>query len=304
MALPVARKTDFHFCPLQSPSPHIGGPIESGSSTVFACKQAVGRRNDTVTCIGPTDYIAQGSATVLIEGKPAARMTDLCFHGGLILTGCPTVLIGGPRTECWTIQGLLDILCPKDCALVDDIRNNVGTLSGYGRIYYNDPYYDGTRWTTRLFEGAGSSGAGGIAVLNNESNESVAVTFKHEMHHHHQPSSMSWLEKEYDAYTTTEQWTIDRGLPSQGQNFRTVDANGNTVPNVAEIRNSVDRAYPIATTAAGDRVIGHDSVTNEAILERPDGTTYRRPPQSGDTHAGPEITEDPRSIDPSMFHCP
>jgi uncharacterized Zn-binding protein involved in type VI secretion len=46
-------------------------------------------------CVGPPDSIVQGSATVLIGGKPAARMGDSTAHGGSIVMGCPTVLIGG-----------------------------------------------------------------------------------------------------------------------------------------------------------------------------------------------------------------
>jgi hypothetical protein len=30
----------------------------------------------------------------MIGGKPAARMGDVCAHGGMITVGCPTVLIG------------------------------------------------------------------------------------------------------------------------------------------------------------------------------------------------------------------
>ncbi|MFD2312555.1 PAAR domain-containing protein [Microbulbifer halophilus] len=36
-----------------------------------------------------------GSTTVLLQGKPAARMGDSTAHGGKIVVGCPTVLIGG-----------------------------------------------------------------------------------------------------------------------------------------------------------------------------------------------------------------
>jgi uncharacterized Zn-binding protein involved in type VI secretion len=32
---------------------------------------------------------------VLIGGKPAARMGDNTAHGGVVVVGCPTVLIGG-----------------------------------------------------------------------------------------------------------------------------------------------------------------------------------------------------------------
>jgi uncharacterized Zn-binding protein involved in type VI secretion len=39
--------------------------------------------------------IAKGSATVLVCKLPAARIGDACGHGGVIVMGFPTVLIGG-----------------------------------------------------------------------------------------------------------------------------------------------------------------------------------------------------------------
>jgi uncharacterized Zn-binding protein involved in type VI secretion len=48
-----------------------------------------------VTCVGPPDTILMGSMTVLLSGKPAARMTSTCAHGGTVVMGCPMVLIGG-----------------------------------------------------------------------------------------------------------------------------------------------------------------------------------------------------------------
>jgi uncharacterized Zn-binding protein involved in type VI secretion len=47
-----------------------------------------------IVCTGPPDSIIAGSSTVLIGGKPAARMGDSTAHGGTIVLGCPTVLIG------------------------------------------------------------------------------------------------------------------------------------------------------------------------------------------------------------------
>jgi uncharacterized Zn-binding protein involved in type VI secretion len=35
-----------------------------------------------------------GSPTVMIGGKPAARLGDSTSHGGAIVMGCPTVMIG------------------------------------------------------------------------------------------------------------------------------------------------------------------------------------------------------------------
>jgi hypothetical protein len=38
--------------------------------------------------------IAMGSPTVLIGGLMAARLGDPTAHGGVIMMGCPTVMIG------------------------------------------------------------------------------------------------------------------------------------------------------------------------------------------------------------------
>jgi hypothetical protein len=45
-------------------------------------------------CVGPPDVIAMGSATVIIGNMPAARIGDMTAHGGAIVVGCPTVIIG------------------------------------------------------------------------------------------------------------------------------------------------------------------------------------------------------------------
>jgi uncharacterized Zn-binding protein involved in type VI secretion len=49
---------------------------------------------DIVLCVGPPDVIAMGSPLVLINGQPAARMMDITAHGGMIVLGMPTVLVG------------------------------------------------------------------------------------------------------------------------------------------------------------------------------------------------------------------
>jgi uncharacterized Zn-binding protein involved in type VI secretion len=50
---------------------------------------------DLCTCAGTPDTVVKGSTTVLIGGKPAVRMGDLTAHGGTVVAGCPTVMIGG-----------------------------------------------------------------------------------------------------------------------------------------------------------------------------------------------------------------
>ncbi len=67
--MPAWRVTDFHSCPLftPAPSPHVGGTVTAGSTTVF------------------------------INGVPAVRMGDMILEAGApntIISGEPTVLIG------------------------------------------------------------------------------------------------------------------------------------------------------------------------------------------------------------------
>lgn len=94
---PAARLTDMHVCPMfTGPVPHVGGPVTGpGVPTVLIGGMPAAVVGDMLVCTGPPDVIVQGSATVLIGGKPAARMGDLTAHGGTIMIGQPTVLIGG-----------------------------------------------------------------------------------------------------------------------------------------------------------------------------------------------------------------
>jgi uncharacterized Zn-binding protein involved in type VI secretion len=76
--------------------PHVGGPIlPPGCPTVLIGGMMAARLGDMAVCVGPPDVIALGSMTVLIGGQPAARMGDITAHGGAIVMGLPTVMIGG-----------------------------------------------------------------------------------------------------------------------------------------------------------------------------------------------------------------
>ena len=95
--LPAARVGDMHVCPMVTgPVPHVGGPIlPPGGIPVLIGGMPAARVGDMCTCVGPPDVIALGSFTVLIGNMPAARLTSTTAHGGTVVMGCPTVLIGG-----------------------------------------------------------------------------------------------------------------------------------------------------------------------------------------------------------------
>jgi uncharacterized Zn-binding protein involved in type VI secretion len=96
MGMPAARVGDMHVCPMITVLvPHVGGPIlPPGGIPVLIGGMPAARVTDMLVCVGPPDVIALGSFKVLIGGMPAARMGDLTAHGGTIILGCPTVLIG------------------------------------------------------------------------------------------------------------------------------------------------------------------------------------------------------------------
>ena len=93
----AARLTDMHICPLVTGTvPHVGGPVLApGVPTVLIGGLPAACVGDMCICTGPPDSIIMGSTTVFIGGKPAARQGDLTAHGGTIIIGCPTVIIGG-----------------------------------------------------------------------------------------------------------------------------------------------------------------------------------------------------------------
>lgn len=94
---PASRLTDMHTCPMVTGTvPHVGGPVSGPcASTVIIGGMPAARVSDMCTCVGPPDTIAAGSGTVITLGMPQARLGDMTVHGGALVLGCPTVIVGG-----------------------------------------------------------------------------------------------------------------------------------------------------------------------------------------------------------------
>jgi uncharacterized Zn-binding protein involved in type VI secretion len=99
---PAARITDMHTCPMVIPGtppiPHVGGPVAKGSPNVLTGKLPQARVGDMAVCVGPPDTIAKGSSGVFVNKMPAARIGDPTAHGGTIVAGFPTVIIGETKS--------------------------------------------------------------------------------------------------------------------------------------------------------------------------------------------------------------
>ncbi|AEW03381.1 hypothetical protein A4D02_05005 [Niastella koreensis] len=98
MGKPAARIGDEHICPKVTPGtppvPHVGGPVFGDFRAVLIEGLPAARVGDSCTCIGETDFITRGSWGVFIGGLPAARMGDQTAHGGKIVAGSKSVMIG------------------------------------------------------------------------------------------------------------------------------------------------------------------------------------------------------------------
>lgn len=95
-AAPAARVGDQYTCAANS----HGALLAPGVPTVLIAGNAAAVVGTVGTCTSPQGRVEQvavvtGSTTVLIGGKPAARVGDPLTDGGRIISGCTTVLIGG-----------------------------------------------------------------------------------------------------------------------------------------------------------------------------------------------------------------
>lgn len=94
---PAARISDMHVCPMVAGVvPHVGGPVSGPCApTVLIGSLPAARVSDMAVCVGPPDVIAMGSTTVITSSMPQARIGDTTAHGGKIILGCMTVIVGG-----------------------------------------------------------------------------------------------------------------------------------------------------------------------------------------------------------------
>ena len=90
---PAARVSDPTTCPIPG---HGTNPIASGSPDVFFDGLAAARVGDTCTC-GQT--LSGGfSSTVFINGRNAMTFDGTTDHGGVVIGGSGSVIIGNTHT--------------------------------------------------------------------------------------------------------------------------------------------------------------------------------------------------------------
>jgi hypothetical protein len=88
----AARFMDKYSCSMHQP--FYLQPVKP--PCVWADYLPIVRLGDFGICLGAVDIVKEGAATFLVCGLPVARKDDGMMHGGLIMEGSSTVMIGGP----------------------------------------------------------------------------------------------------------------------------------------------------------------------------------------------------------------
>jgi uncharacterized Zn-binding protein involved in type VI secretion len=152
---PAARVTDMHVCPMVTGIvPHVGGPIlPPGVPTVLIDFLPAATVTDMATCLGPPDVIVTGSAGVFINFLPAARLGDLTAHGGVIVMGSPTCIIGEVGAPNPGVAGAAGIFAGLAVSGVSTPVNASASVYGISGKGSNPPYEPG-RWNKQPVKGS------------------------------------------------------------------------------------------------------------------------------------------------------
>ena len=112
---PIATLTSMHVCSMVTGYiPHVGGPVSGpGAPNVLINGKPAALMGDMCVCMGPPDTIAQGEPTVLINGTPVATLGSMTAHGGSIVMGDPTVMVGSATPNPNNYMPLKTIPFPK-----------------------------------------------------------------------------------------------------------------------------------------------------------------------------------------------
>lgn len=153
----AARLGDAHLCPQ-----HMGKDIISNvAPTILIEGKPAARITSKMTCIGgPLDTVAIGEPTVLMQGLDAARMLDGTEHGGLISQGAATVLVGTMSAMDKRMRLLMRLM------LIDQAREKVAEmppgperdalLAAANRLAENNRVVEDARLAKDVYEDSGA----------------------------------------------------------------------------------------------------------------------------------------------------
>ncbi|BAX78763.1 PAAR domain-containing protein [Labilibaculum antarcticum] len=129
---PIATVGSMHVCPMCSGLiPHVGGPIVGpGAPNVLINGKPAALMGDMCVCVGPPDVVAQGNPSVLISGVPVVCQGDMTAHGGIVMSGEPNILISTSAPSPTTSLPINEIPFPEITIAQKMVSSVVGVVTG------------------------------------------------------------------------------------------------------------------------------------------------------------------------------
>jgi hypothetical protein len=214
----------------------------------------------------------------------------------------------GAKPE-WNVPCVLGILCSEDKAVVSKLPQlKVQKADKVTEVYWE---YEGAAWKMKTRERGAYSNADlkTIGLKKSANCPTAAEHIVHEVHHQGQPDTWTTAEKEKDAYTFAEEWSIKRGLPGRSDMRTTKPGSKEEVPDAQAIEQHVaDRYSGSGGGAPGAQIVGHTSAGKTLVVMSPGQTPIERTAQQGDSHQDFDQTKSKLDglpkVDPKEWVCP
>jgi hypothetical protein len=224
----------------------------------------------------------------------------------------PAVTLPANVGAAWTMPCVLDLLCPWNEHLVENVLPTFNIITFDSRTFPIETW-DGSTWVSSTFSSGGFRGGSNMGFLNAVSCQEMAFVIYHEGWHGQQPAGMTGVvESEKDAYVNAEQWSIDMGVPGQGtftndatgstESFRTTSG-GETVVNEPAAETFVRQEYGGVSSVPGERILRRVGATNVRV-RRPNGTEYTRAAAVGESVRGSVTMTNMNPINRASWTCP
>ena len=213
----------------------------------------------------------------------------------------------GAKPE-WDVACVLGLLCSEDKDVVAKLPSlKVQKADKVTEVYWE---YDGSVWKMKTRErGAFSNSALKTIGMKTSADCATAASHViHEVHHQGQPDSWTTEEKEKDAYTFEEEWTIKRGLPARSKFRTTKPDTKEEIVDTAAIEKYVADRYSGKGGAAGEQIIDHTPDGKTVVVPAPGAAPINRAAKTGDSHQDTDKTkanlDGLPKVDPKEWVCP
>ena len=205
----------------------------------------------------------------------------------------------------WSVPCILGIFCTLAPDVIAGLRSV--KIVRFTEIDVDRWTYSGDAWTKETAHPSGYEHNEGsertVGLKRRRECADVAKTLKHEVVHTGQHQTTIY-EREVEAYTEAERFAISYGLPGD-KRLRREAKGGGQEPDPAGVESYVRKRYGGPEEGKPEDVLVDHKEDGTAVIRRPDGTTYERPPQDGDVY----LDENPKlageeEIPAAQWECP